>query len=106
LVVETGGTQTFGRSINAAAVGATVFVIGFVTGATASADLMAIMTRALNVQGNNTGAVSDLRDVVRAIAASKLVPVIDKTFGLDEVPQAYDYLAHGGQHFGKIAIAH
>lgn len=106
LVVETGGTQTFGRSINAAAVGATVFVIGFVTGATASADLMAIMTRALNVQGNNTGAVSDLRDVVRAIAASKLVPVIDKTFRLDEVPQAYDYLAHGGQHFGKIAIAH
>ena len=106
LVVETGGTQTFGRSINAAAVGATVFVIGFVTGATASADLMAIMTRAVNVQGNNTGAVSDLRDVVRAIAASKLVPVIDKTFGLDEVPQAYDYLAHGGQHFGKIAIAH
>jgi NADPH:quinone reductase-like Zn-dependent oxidoreductase len=106
LIVETGGTQTFGRSINAAAVGATVFVIGFVTGASASADLIAIMTKALNVQGNNTGSVADLRDVARAIAASKIVPVVDTTFGIDEVPQAYAHLAKGGQHFGKIAIAH
>lgn len=106
LVIETGGTQTFGRSIDAAAIGATVFVIGFVTGATASADLMTIMTRALNVQGNNTGPVSDLRDVARAIAASKIVPAVDKIFGIDEVPQAYGYLAEGGRHFGKIAIAH
>jgi NADPH:quinone reductase-like Zn-dependent oxidoreductase len=83
-----------------------VFVIGFVTGASASADLIAIMTKALNVQGNNTGSVADLRDVARAIAASKMVPVVDTTFGIDEVPQAYAHLAKGGQHFGKIAIAH
>ncbi|RDU99111.1 zinc-dependent alcohol dehydrogenase family protein [Trinickia dinghuensis] len=106
LVVETGGTQTFGRSVNAAAIGGTVFVIGFVTGATASADLMTIMTKALNVQGNNTGSVADLRDVARAIAASRVVPVVDTTFGFDEAPQAYAHLAQGGQHFGKIAIAH
>lgn len=106
LVIETGGTQTFGRSINAAAAGGTVFVIGFVTGTTASADLFAIMTKELNVQGNTTGSVADLRDVARAIAASKIVPVVDKTFPIAETPQAYAYLAQGGQHFGKIAIAH
>jgi NADPH:quinone reductase-like Zn-dependent oxidoreductase len=106
LIIETGGTQTFGRSLNAAAVGATVFVIGFVTGASASADLMTIMTKALNVQGNNTGPVSDLRDVARAIAASKITPVVDTTFGIGDVPQAYAYLAECGRHFGKIAIAH
>ncbi|MGN6667560.1 MAG: zinc-dependent alcohol dehydrogenase family protein [Trinickia sp.] len=106
LIVETGGTQTFGRSINAAAVGATVFVIGFVTGATASVDLMAILTKALNGQGTNTGPVSDLRDVARAIAASKIAPVVDTTFGIDEAPRAYAHLAQGGQHFGKIAISH
>ncbi|WP_206952095.1 zinc-dependent alcohol dehydrogenase family protein [Trinickia acidisoli] len=106
LVIETGGTQTFGRSVNAAAVGGTVFVIGFVTGGTASADLMTIMTKALNVQGNNTGSVADLRDVARAIAASKVVPIVDEIFGIDEVSQAYAHLAQGGQHFGKIAIAH
>lgn len=106
LVIETGGTETFGRSINAAAAGGTVFVIGFVTGMTASADLFAIMTKELNVQGNTTGSVADLRDVTRAVAASKIVPVVDKTFPIGETPQAYAYLAQGGQHFGKIAIAH
>jgi len=83
-----------------------VFVIGFVTGASASADLMTIMTKALNVQGNNTGPVSDLRDVARAIAASKIMPIVDTAFGIGEVPQAYAYLAEGGRHFGKIAIEH
>ncbi|HTH75361.1 MAG TPA: NAD(P)-dependent alcohol dehydrogenase [Trinickia sp.] len=106
LVIETGGTQTFGRSVNAAAAGGTVFVIGFVTGMTAQADLFAIMTKELNVQGNTTGSVADLRDVARAIAASKIVPVVDKTFPISETPQAYAYLAQGGQHFGKIAITH
>lgn len=106
LVIETGGTQTFGRSINAAAFGGTVFVIGFVTGMTASADLFAMMKKELRVQGVTTGSVADLRDVVRAVAASRITPIIDKTFGIDETPQAYDYLAQGGQHFGKIAITH
>lgn len=106
LVVETGGTQTFGRSINAAALGGTVFVIGFVTGMTASADLFAILKKELRVQGVSTGSVADLRDVVRAVAASRIMPVVDKTFGIDETPQAYAYLAQGGQHFGKIVITH
>lgn len=106
LVIETGGAQTFGRSINAAAIGGMVFVIGFVTGTTASADLFSIMKKELKVQGNTTGSVEDLRDVARAVGASGIAPVIDKTFGIDETPQAYAYLAQGGQHFGKIAISH
>jgi NADPH:quinone reductase-like Zn-dependent oxidoreductase len=106
LVIETGGTQTFGRSINATAIGGMVFVIGFVTGMTASADLFAIMKKELKVQGNTTGSVDDLRDVARAVAASGIAPTTDKTFGIDETPQAYAYLAQGGQHFGKIAISH
>ncbi len=106
LVIETGGTQTFGQSIKAAATGGTVFVIGFVTGMTASADLYAIMTKELNVQGNTTGSVADLRDVARAISAGKIVPVVDKTFSIGETQQAYALMAQGGQHFGKIAIAH
>ena len=106
LIIETGGAQSFNRSINAAAVGATVFVIGFVTGGTASADLMAVITKGLRVQGNNTGPVSDLRDVARAIAASTISPIVDKTYGFNEAPQAYAHLAQGGLHFGKIAISH
>ena len=106
LVLETVGPQTFERSVNAVAYGGTLFVIGFVSGTRAEVDLLPIIIKALNVQGNNTGSVADLRDAARAIAASKVKPVIDRTFGLHETAQAYARLASGGQHFGKIAISH
>jgi NADPH:quinone reductase-like Zn-dependent oxidoreductase len=104
LIVETGGTATFPRSINAAAFGGTVFTIGFVTGADAAINLFPIIVKALKVRGNNTGSVSDLRDAARAIAAHRIEPVIDKVFTQDQAVQAYAQLAAGGQHFGKLAF--
>ena len=92
--------------MNAVAYGGTLFVIGFVSGTRGEVDLLPIIVKALNIQGNNTGSVADLRDVARAIAASGIKPVIDQTFTLDETAQAYTRLAAGGQHFGKIAINH
>jgi len=92
--------------VNAVAYGGTLFVIGFVSGTRGDVDLLPIIVKALNVRGNNTGSVADLRDVTRAVAASGIKPVIDRTFSLDETAQAYTRLAGGGQHFGKITIAH
>jgi NADPH:quinone reductase-like Zn-dependent oxidoreductase len=106
LVLETGGSGTFSRSLNAAAYGGTVFTIGFVTGTAASADLLPIIIKALNVQGNNTGSVADLGDAARAVAARQVQPIIDETFGINETARAYAHLARGGQHFGKIVIVH
>ena len=67
--------------------------------------MLRIVTKALRVQGNNTGSVADLRDAVRAVAAAKIMPVIDRRFGLGEASAAYRHLASGG-HFGKIVIEH
>jgi len=106
LVLETVGPETFQRSVNAVAYGGTLLAIGFVSGTRGEVDLLPIIVKALNVQGNNTGSVADLRDAARAIAASGIKPVIDRTFTLDETAQAYARLATGGQHFGKLAIAH
>lgn len=104
LVVETVGGATLGRSLQAAAVGGTVFTVGFVTGTLASVDLMPIIVKALRVLGNNTGSVADLAEAARAMAAHRLVPVIDRVFGLDDVGLAYAELDGGGRHFGKLAI--
>ena len=106
LVVETGGAETFGKSLVAAAPGGVVFTIGFLSGADAKANLFPIITKALRVLGNNTGSVADLRDATNAIAAAKIAPVVDRVFALEETPQAYELLAKGGQHFGKIVITH
>jgi len=106
LVLETVGPETFDRSVNAVAYGGTLFLIGFVSGTRGAVDLLPIIVKALKVRGNNTGSVADLRDATRAVAASGIKPVIDRTFDLDETSQAYTRLAGGGQHFGKITIAH
>jgi NADPH:quinone reductase-like Zn-dependent oxidoreductase len=43
---------------------------------------------------------------VRAIAAHRIVPVIDRVFDIGDTRAAYAELAAGGRHFGKLAIAH
>jgi NADPH:quinone reductase-like Zn-dependent oxidoreductase len=61
---------------------------------------------ALRVIGHNTGSVADLRDVARAVAAARIQPVVDRVFPFAEAAAADRLLSAGGQHFGKIAIAH
>jgi NADPH:quinone reductase-like Zn-dependent oxidoreductase len=104
LVLETGGEETFARSVNAAAIAGVVFVIGFLTGTRATVDVLRVMEKELRVQGNNTGPVAALRAATIAVAAHSITPVVGRVFPMHEAQQAYEYLAHGGQHFGKVAI--
>lgn len=106
LVVETVGGASFTRSINAAAMGGTIFTVGFVGGTAASIDLLPIIVKALRIVGNNTGSVANLAEATRAIAAHRIVPVIDRVFDIADTAAAYAELSTGGRHFGKIAIAH
>lgn len=104
LVIESGGAETFARSLNAAAFGGTVFVIGFLSGVKTNVGLLPIITKALNVRGFSTGSVADLRDAARAIAAHRIEPVVDRVFDVEDTASAYAHLAAGGRHFGKVAI--
>jgi NADPH:quinone reductase-like Zn-dependent oxidoreductase len=106
LVVETVGGATLPGALRAAATGGTVFTVGFITGATATIDMMQVIGKALRIVGNSTGSVADLSAALRAIAANRIVPVIDRVFGIEDTAQAYAVLAEGRQHFGKLAIVH
>lgn len=102
LVLDTVGTATFPRSLSAARYGGVVFTIGFVTGTALEIDLMPIIVKGLRVQGNNTGSVEDFARAMQAIRASRIEPVLAKTFGIGEVAEAYHAQSHGP--VGKIAI--
>ena len=106
LVVETVGAATIARSVNAAAMGGTVFTVGFVSGSTASLDMLPVIVKALRIVGNNTGSVADLAQAARAIAANRIVPVIDQVFDIGSAGAAYAELSASGRRFGKIALAH
>lgn len=104
LVLETAGVQTFARSMAAVRQGGTIFTVGFVTGTVGEIDLMPIIAKSIRVQGSNTGSAADLADAVKAVAAHRIEPVVDKTYVLEDVREAYQALAGGGSHFGKLAI--
>jgi len=55
------------------------------------------------LQGVTVGSVEDLQAMADAVAASRMKPVIDKTFSFDQVKQAFAHM-ESGAHFGKVAI--
>lgn len=103
LVVETVGAATFARSVNAAAHDGTVFVVGFMAGDMLNLSLFPVILKRLHLVGSNTGSVSDFGELLQAVTVNRLRPVLDRTFGFDELSDAFDLMARGG-HFGKIAV--
>jgi NADPH:quinone reductase-like Zn-dependent oxidoreductase len=49
------------------------------------------------------GNTQDFAAMNQAIEAHDIHPVIDKTFSLAQVQQAFEYLQQG-QHFGKVVV--
>ena len=83
--------------------GGRIAVIGVLTGR-AEIDPSAILFRRLSLQGILVGSREMFTAMNRAIASLSLRPVIDRSFGFDEVPAALQHLK-GGSHFGKIVIS-
>ena len=48
-------------------------------------------------------AIGDQEDMIRAIHLNGLRPVIDRSFGLDEITTAFEYY-QTESHFGKIGL--
>jgi NADPH:quinone reductase-like Zn-dependent oxidoreductase len=105
LVVEVGGVGTLNESIRATKIGGTIAFIGVLAGPPqAELRIPLMVMQQQRLQGTTVGSVEDLQALADAMAASRMKPVIDKTFGFDQVKQAFAHM-ESGAHFGKIAIA-
>lgn len=104
-VIEVGGPHTLRQSFIAARTGAHVAIIGAAGGFDIDTMPFAmVQAKRLNLQAVTVGSRRDQIDMVRAIEAHDLHPVIDSTFPLDRLADAFRRLAGGG-HVGKICIA-
>jgi NADPH:quinone reductase-like Zn-dependent oxidoreductase len=103
-VIEIGGPGTYERSLRAARVGGTVSLIGLASKPPEQnpSPLPAMFNR-ITVRGIYVGSRSQLEELMRAMTVVKLRPVIDRTFGFDEVREAFRYLKNAG-HVGKIVV--
>ena len=102
IIVETAGS-TLPKSLAAVTFGGFIGVIGFVAGHQAEISVRSLIGPMIRVQGIAVGSRTRFEAMNRAIAAHKLKPVVDSTFELEHVADAFRRLEHG-QHFGKIVI--
>lgn len=103
-VVEVGGPDTLGRSLNAVRAGGNVAVIGVLTGVAGNVPTVSILQKAVRVQGVNVGSRRMFEDLNRALSLNPSVrPVVDRGFPFEEVPDALRHL-QSAAHFGKVVV--
>ena len=102
-VVEIGGPGTLAQSIAACRMGGHISLIGVLTGLAGEVPTAAFFYSNLNMTGITVGSRAQQQDMIRAIEASGIEPVVDQSFALDELADAFRQ-QESGQHFGKIGI--
>lgn len=102
-IVEVGGPATLSQSITAIKVGGHISLIGVLTGISGEIPTMALMAKQAKLQGLIVGSRQHQMDMIKAIDANGLKPIIDKVFVLDEIAEAFRY-QETGAHFGKICL--
>lgn len=101
-VLETIGGPNLALSLDAAAPGGRVYMIGQITGTDLSGNTLHLARKRLVIEGIAVGNRRACDDMLRAVAAARLKPVIDSRFALADLPAALDRLDAGP--FGKIVI--
>lgn len=102
-VIELGGVGTLPQSIEAARVGGHIALIGVLTGVSGPVPMAASMRRQQRIQGLIVGSRQHQTEFVRALEATGIKPVIDRSFALSDIAEAFRLQKAGG-HFGKIAL--
>ena len=102
-VIEVGGPGTLPQSIAAVRIGGHIALIGALTGRSGETPIAALFLKQVQLQGLIVGSRRHQQEMVRAIDATGLRPVIDRTFSLDAIADAFRY-EESGKHFGKICL--
>lgn len=102
-VVEVGGAGTLPQSIAAAKIGGHIAMIGVLTGQTGEVPTAALMQKQIRLQGITVGSREQQLDMIAAIEATGIKPVMDRHFALKDLADAFRY-EESGKHFGKIIV--
>lgn len=103
-VVEIGGPKTLANSIRASRIGGHISLIGVLTGVQGDVPTAALFSANITLSGVTVGSRAMQEDMIAAIEADDLRPVIDSTFELERLGEAFAHQA-AQKHFGKIVVA-
>lgn len=102
-VVEIGGPGTLGQSIHACKIGGHISLIGVLTGVSGDVPTALAMSKNVAIKGITVGSRQDQEDMIAAIEANGILPVIDSTFPLEGIAAAFAHQI-SQKHFGKICL--
>ena len=102
-VIEVGGPGTLPQSITACRIGGHIALIGVLTGRAGPVPTVALMARQQRLQGLIVGSRQDQFDMIRALEVTGIKPIIDSTFALEKLGDAFRH-EESGAHFGKICV--
>lgn len=91
------------QSATAVRPGGRIHMIGALTGWAGDVPTHLFLLKQIRVQGLLVGSRRMQNELVRAIDANGLKPVLDRTFPLAELKAAFEHEL-GGKHFGKIGV--
>ena len=102
-VIEVGGPGTLAQSITACRTGGHIALIGVLTGFAGEVSIPALFSNQIRISGISIGSRADQEDMIRAITANRLKPVIDRCFPLAEIVAAFRHY-ESQKHFGKVCL--
>jgi len=103
LVVEVGGSGTIAQSVRAVAFDGCISMIGVLTGISGEVPTAELFQKNARIHGITVGSQQHQADMIAAIEANDIHPVIDSRFELAKLADAFR-LQESQQHFGKICV--
>ncbi|XXH01925.1 hypothetical protein Hte_008287 [Hypoxylon texense] len=103
-VIEVGGANTLKQSLNAIKFEGVISIIGFLGGGNVEASIIECLMHICTARGVYVGSRALMEDMVAAIEANDIHPVVDKeVFDFEKTKEAYEYMWQQ-KHFGKLVI--
>lgn len=103
-IVEVGGAGTIDQSFKAIKFEGIISIIGFLGGANTNTTIISTLQSICTARGVYVGSRALMEDMVAAIEANDIHPVVDKeVFDFEKTKEAYQYM-WDQKHFGKVVI--
>ncbi len=104
LVVEVGGPGTVPQSVRSLAIGGCISMIGVLTGFAGEVPTTELFQKNAAIKGITVGSRRQQLDMIAAVEAGDLQPVIDSNYPLEQLADAFRH-QESQRHFGKICVS-
>jgi len=103
VVIENVGAAVWPAALKSLVRGGRIVTCGATSGDQPGADLKRVFIRQLQIYGSTLGNPGEFQDLLRAVTAHRLQPVIDARYALADTHAALSRL-ESAQQFGKLAL--